>query len=426
MANLLNDIISVITSPREAIEATKFRRTFENVVAKGQNIKKAQRALAKISSKFEGLKQSDIKKWRNAHALALNTENPIRSELYSIYRDALLNDHLKAVIKVRLEKLLKRDFKIVDEDTEEEHPELTKLFHNSWFWQYMTLAWEANLYGFSLIQFGDLTPSIKKGIDHEFCDVEIIPRPHVKPEFGIIVKEPFDEKGVDYRKGPLAIWTLEIGNKNDLGLLLEATPLAISNKYMGIFWDEFAEMFAAPIRIGKTNTENEVERSKVSDMLEKMGRMAYAVVGHDTEIQIVENQKKDAYMVYDKRMERNNKGMSKLVLGSTMTVEDGSSLSQSQVHQAVTEDIADADARSMLFTNNEKLFPFLINHGYPLVGKKFKWDDTEKLNLKEQSAIDKWLIDYFDIEVEYFRKKYNASIVDFKPKAADGGAPVGK
>lgn len=426
MANYIKDIANVLLSPREALEGRKLKRELENVLSKGMKRQEAQRAAAQIASKFEGLKQADIKRWRTAYALALNTDNPIRSELYGIYKDTLLNDHLISVIQIRIETLLKNEFHIVDEESEEAEPELTKLLNKSWFWQFMTVAWESKLYGFSLIQFGDLFESNEPGVSFEFKDVEAVNRSHIKPEWGIIVREPQDDKGFDYRKPPLSNWLLEVGDKKSLGLLLEATPLAISNKYMGIFWDEFAEMFAAPIRVGKTNTNNDGERTKMAEMLEQMGRNAWGVFDHDTDIEIIETQKKDAYMVYDKRMDRNNKGMSKRVLGTTMITEDGASLSQSQVHQDITEAITDSDKRFMLFTINEQLIPFLTMHGYPFEGKKFKWDDSESLGITAQAEIDKWLIQYFDIDIEYFRKRYNANIVDFKKTTVVEGTVEGK
>lgn len=422
MNRIFESLIESTSWGRKATEAIEFK----NVVSKNLSRKKAVKATAKIASKFAGLKESDIRQWRQAHQMALLTKKPSRTELYRIYKDALLNDHLKSVVKVRLEKLLKSEFQIVDAKTGEIDTEVAELFKRSWFWQFLTYSWNANLFGFSLIQFGDLVESNSGIIDYEICDVEEFPREHAKPEQGIIVRQPNDANGWDYRKGTLSEWLIEVGDKKDLGLLLEACPLAISNKYMGIFWDEFAEMFAAPIRVAKVNSSQETERSKAADMLESMGRNAWGVFDQDTDIEIVESNKKDAYLVYDKRMERNEKGMSKLVLGNTMTVDDGSSHSQSQVHEQVTSDIVDSDKREIMFLINEKLIPFLIKKGYPLEGKKFKWDQSEKLSIIEHAEIDKWLIDYFDIEVDYFKNKYNSSITGYKSPTAEGGADVGK
>lgn len=410
---LTERLISFTKAGRESLQA---QRDLSMLLKKGMDIKKAQKLTAKLVNKYDGLKENDIRDWRNAHAAALDSEKPIRYDLYTIYRDTLLDDHLKSVIKVRLEKVLKNEFQIVNDKDGSIDVEATNYLKRRWFWQFMTYAWNANLYGYTLIQFGDI---IKTDKGFEFKDVEEVDRRFLRPEKNQFVLEPYDESGFPYDKGNIANWLLEVGDKKDLGLLLEATPLAISKKYMGIFWDEFGEMFAAPIRVGKTNINNNDERSKVADMLEQMGRNAWGVFDTNTDIEIIETQKKDAYMVYDKRIERLEKGMSKLVVGNTMTTDDGSSHSQSQVHLEITEDIVDSDKRELMFTINEELIPFLIMHGYPLQGKSFKWDDREYLNLKDQADVDKWLLEYFDIDVDYFKSKYNSSIIDYKKQTSN-------
>ena len=49
------------------------------------------------------------------------------------------------------------------------------------------------------------------------------------------------------------------------------------------------------------------------------------VAGMETEIEFVESGKGDAFNVYDKRIDRANSELSKLIIGQTMTIEDGSS-----------------------------------------------------------------------------------------------------
>lgn len=414
--SIFDKIASFPTEVRETFQA---KRRLNNLLD-GMSRQKATKIVDKLVRKYDGLKENDVRSWRTAHALALNPENPNRAELYNVYRDALLDDHLISVIQVRLEKLLKNDFQIVDIDTGEADNEATELLKKRWFWQFLTYSWNANLFGYTLIQFGDL---IETPDGFRFKDIEEVDRRFLKPEFGVYVEDPQDDvaSGYSYRKGGISKWLIEIGSTTDLGLLLEATPLTISKKYMGIFWDEFAEMFAAPMRIGKVDSGNKGESTKMANMLANMGRKAWALIDSQSEIEIVETNKKDAYLVYDKRIERAEKGMSKRVLGSTMIVDDGSSHSQAGVHAEVTEDIVSADKREIMFTINEDLIPFLISHGYPLEGKKFKWDESEKLSLTQQAEIDKWLIDHFDIEADYFKTKYNSSIIDFKQAEPNPG-----
>jgi hypothetical protein len=166
----------------------------------------------------------------------------------------------------------------------------------------------------------------------------------------------------------------------------------------------------------------------MSSTLANMGRSAWGVVDRESEIEIIETSKKDAYMVYDKRMDRCDKEISKRVYGQTMLMDNGSSLSQSEVHMKLAEQISDADRRFLTFHMNERLIPFLTKHGYPFENLTFKYDDSQELSFEEQLKVDQWLIQYFEVELDYFKDQYNSKIKDFKKTLPLGGgdANLGK
>jgi len=60
-------------------------------------------------------------------------------------------------------------------------------------------------------------------------------------------------------------------------------------------------------------------------MLDQMGSNAFAVLDLEDTIEYIKDGQQDAYGVYDKLIERVNSEISKLILGSTMVMDDGSS-----------------------------------------------------------------------------------------------------
>lgn len=417
MNNILKTVLSWHPKGRDIIVAMELK----NLLADPKSRNNLKDKVYQIAQQTQSLAESDKQNWRQAHQAAIDVDNPNRTELYRVYADAMLDGHMKSVWSVRLEMLLKSKFKIVDE-AGNEITEKTKLLNKSWFLEYMTLAMESKLWGHSLIQFTTMK-------DNEFCEVDLVPRVHVKPSLGIVVREPNDQKGWSYYEPPFSKYCVPVGKSKDLGLLLEASPNCISKKYMGQFWDEFAELFAAPIRTGKTDTSDAGKVTRLSTMLSQMGMSAWAVIDRDSEIEITETSKKDAYQVYDKRMERADKENSKLVFGQTMLMEDGSSYSQSEVHQELAENISKSDRRFLMFHMNESLLPFLAMHGYPFTeNESFAWDDSQELSFEEQLKVDQWLIEYFDVEIDYYKKRYNGSITAFKDRSniAAGGGDAGK
>lgn len=114
-----------------------------------------------------------------------------------------------------------------------------------------------------------------------------------------------------------------------VGILLKASQHTIPKKNVLAAWDVFSEIFGMPLRVANTGARDLKDIDRIEEMMARMGKACYAVLPNDTTIQFVESTKSDAFNVYDKRVDRANSEISKLIIGQTMTIEDGSSLSQS-------------------------------------------------------------------------------------------------
>jgi hypothetical protein len=152
-------------------------------------------------------------------------------------------------------------------------------------------------------------------------------------------------------------WLIEAGQPDDLGLYLKAAQHTIPKKNMLAFWDAFGEIFGMPLRMAKTSTRDEKERKRINEQLAALGFAGSAVLPLDTELEFVESSRGDAYNVYNERVDRANSELSKLIIGQTMTIEDGSSLSQSQTHLQVFQNLIDADADMLRDVVNNQLLP---------------------------------------------------------------------
>jgi hypothetical protein len=355
------------------------------------------------------LTKKDIASWRQAWQMAINPENPQRRRLYEVYTDAAIDLHLAGCIEQREGFVLAKAFKIVDKDGKE-RPELSETFQAEWFRDFMQLALESRMWGHSLIQFGDIVSVMGR---RRFESVELVPRMHVIPEYHVITREAGDDpkKGIDYRTGRIAQWCLEAGKPNDLGLLLKCAPAAISKKNMLAFWDGFGELFGMPIRIGKTISRDPAEINKVEKMLAGMGAAPWGLFPEGTEIEIKETTRGDAFNVYDQRVNRCNSEMSKGILNQTMTIDNGSSLSQSEVHLEILQNVILSDAAMIRDLINNRLLPFMVMHGFPLDGYRFDWDETPNYTPEQMLTIEQMLTTAgYDIEPEYFAEKYNIPI----------------
>lgn len=125
---------------------------------------------------------------------------------------------------------------------------------------------------------------------------------------------------------------------------------------------------------------------------------------------IIESTKSDAFNVYDKRVDRSNSEISKLIIGQTMTIEDGSSLSQSQTHLKVFENLVESDAKMLASIINNQLIPRMIRHGYPLKGYHFSWDESVDYTPEQQMEYEKMISDRYEVDPKYFADKYNMPV----------------
>ncbi len=368
-----------------------------------------RKVVADLQRQTDFLAKRDLAEWRLAQQAAINVQQPNRQRLYDIYRDVELDLHLSGCIGQLQGFILGKAFKLTRPDGTPDEDALA-LFETAWFKQLLRYALQARYWGHSLIQLGDVTHR-EDGL-MTFDGVELVPRKHVVPEYGRVTPLPGGnwETGIPYRESPYSDCLIEMGAPDDLGLYLKAAIQTIPKKYAMAFWDAFAEMFGLPIRIAKTASRDQKDIDEMAKMMETMGYQAYAVLPADAEIELKESSRGDAFNVYDKRVERANSELSKLILQVTMTIEDGSSLSQSQVHLKVLDNLIYEIADSLRDMVNDQLIPKMVKLGFPVKGLRFDWDDPIDYTPEQQLAFEQMILNNYEVDGSYFADKYGLPV----------------
>ena len=374
---------------------------------------------ARLMRQTDALTKKDIQVWRQAWQRAINIDHPNRTTLYDIYADCMVDLHLTGCINQRKGKTLRKPFILTDKEGNTD-AKAQACLEKEWFIDFLDLALDSRFWGHSLIQLGDV---VNRDGDIRFNGVQLVPRKHVCPEFGVILTHPGDDprSGITYRTGDFADWTVEVGKPDDLGLLLKCAPSCISKKNMLAFWDMFGETFGIPMRIARTATQDAKERRQLENAMEQMGPKSWIVASEGTDIEIKESSRGDAYNVYDRRVDRCNSELSKGILMQTMTIDNGSSLAQSETHLEIFEDVIEADARFIAYVINDRLLPLMARHGFPVKGCTFRWDNTDTLTPADRREMERTLLQHYNINPEYFRQKYNIDITG--PKNTGMAAP---
>ncbi len=93
-----------------------------------------------------------------------------------------------------------------------------------------------------------------------------------------------------------------------------------------------------------------------------------------------------------------------------MTIEDGSSLSQSETHLKVFENLVEQDCDLVRDIVNNQLLPRMIQHGFPVEGTRFEWDYSEDYTPSQQIQFETMIADHYEVDPQYFADKYNMPV----------------
>jgi len=360
--------------------------------------------------------RQDINTWRLALSTAESVHNPNRTELYRGYQDALLDAHVKTVIDQRHAEVLAKPFEVVDIEGNPLEDWTNKFNRNPMLELYKQMLTSIE-WGFTLVQLCGIE-------DDTFIDTKIVPRQYVKPEQGIVTEHPSSIDGVSFKEGKFSAWTLPVGETKDLGLFLSIMPLYIYKKNSVGAWAEYNELYGEPMRVMKSDVTN--EREEKLEQLANMGRAPYALISHDEELELHEASTGTGYKTYEDYNLYLDGQISKCVLGQTMTTDNGSSRSQSEVHAETMNVRTVQDTWLLEATINDVLIPKMKMLGVPFPeGAKFKVVDKEKLTAEKkfQRVLDLKNAG-FNVPKEWITEEFNIPLDEVEALApTEGVAP---
>lgn len=363
-------------------------------------IKRTKAKIPEVLQKIEVTQirrsSQDIDSWRSAIKSAESTFFPRRTLLYDLYSEILLDGHLTAVIEKRKLSVINTPLHFEQEGKLNE--KITAMISTESFIALLEDILESKVWGHSLIELsfedGILTPAL-------------IPRKHVVPERGIIIKRQSDAEGFSYREFPFSNYLLEVGVKDSLGLLMKAAQYVIYKRGGFGDWAQYCELFGMPFRVAKYDGYDEKTRTDLESALKAAGSAAYIVIPKEADLNFIQNNTQGSAILYDMLVDSCNKEMSKLILGQTMTTEASGAYAQAKVHQEVEQEIHFADKLFVRNVLNDKLIPLLQIHGFNVSNGKFVFQEKENIDKKTRLEMDLKLAERIKIDDKYFYETYN-------------------
>jgi phage gp29-like protein len=193
------------------------------------------------------------------------------------------------------------------------------------------------------------------------------------------------------------------------------------------FWLIFLEKFGMPttvMRLPDGQIDDPGQLAKAKRALAAIQSDSGAVIPESMTWELIEAARSGT-ADYDGLCERMDKAISKVVLSQTMTTDDGSSLSQAQVHESVSEAVIDADADLINESFRRQVATWLTEWNFPNANTPRILRETEPeedLNQRAERDGKVYALGYKPTP-EYIEETYGAGWVPrSEPAPVDGQA----
>lgn len=308
--------------------------------------------------------------WWDALQIAERVTYPSRTRLYDLYKHIIVDAHLSGIIEKRIASIINKDvcFKKDGEEVEEmevvtESPEFRKLLRELMLQKF---------WGISGMEF---LPGPK-------LEFNCIPRKHIKPEKGIIVRQQEDQTGSDYRD----VWNMwVVGDPSDYGILLKCAPLVLWKKGIMGDWAQYIEIFGQPFVVGKYNGFDTKTKNELDVALRNFGGSNRMMVPNEAGIEVIDGKTSNGNGdLQDKFRQACNEELSVLVLGATETTtsSDSSGYAQAKTHGKQQDIILKADMIDIMdLLNCDHFLNILRSYGLPVDGGHFEFE--QEVDLQE-------------------------------------------
>jgi SPP1 gp7 family putative phage head morphogenesis protein len=202
------------------------------------------------------------------------------------------------------------------------------------------------------------------------------------------------------------------------GMMRPAAWMYLFKNYAIKDWVQFAEVFGMPLRLGKYDpAASKEDKDALYAAVMAIAADAAGIISRNTEIEFIEagNQGGSSAEVYERLASYCDRGMSKVILGQTLTTDTSGSTgtyAAGAVHDRVRQDLLEADVSAVCRVLQRDL-------ARPIVGFNLGWDRALRLPTIEMDTRSPE-----QIRAEAEEKREAAKTIRILTK--DIGLPVGR
>lgn len=318
----------------------------------------------------------EMSNYRNAIDAAEMPTMPRRASLYAMYKAVEEDDQVFTQLRIAKATVTKSPYDLVAPNGKPD-PEAAKLLATTWFDRLMEVLVDTEFWGHSLVEFDP----IRK--DGRFTNFNLLPREHVRPEYGDVLAYATDLTGIPYRDQPDFPYLLEIGDPFDLGAYRVVAKPVIRKKYADTDWSIYSEKFGMPYLTIKTSTTQKNELDAKAEMAANFGSNGWAILDEEDEINLhSQTVGANSHHIYSDRMTDADNRIAKIMNGQTGASDEKAYVGSAEVHERLLNEFTLDRLTRIERWVNDQLVPFLLRWGYPLAGYTFEFPELKKRRAK--------------------------------------------
>ncbi|WP_312395693.1 DUF935 family protein [Chryseobacterium sp.] len=357
-----------------------------------------------------------LESWKTAVMLATDPDNPDKQNLHLLYENQKTDNHLESTIETRIAKTQQSPFKLVGKTSKERDEEAEKLFKTLWFQEFIKLVIEYKFDGTKLIE---VFKTNEEGILTEVTEIK---QPFFNAKKGIILKEPGQTTGEDYRFGPLSTYYIQIGKDyKDLGTRALIAPIILAKKLGLGSWLDFIEKYGVPPLFVTTDREDDERLLELFEMATNFKSNNFMIGRGNEKFEIPNISSTNSQEAFDGLIKRADNEVSKRILGGTGLTDEKGFVGSVEIQFELAQFRFTSDKLLVRNVVNEKLIPLLVklSPAYSsLANFDFEWDDEDEMTIDKLIKIIQALGGYFDFDPQQIEQITGLKILGIKDSSS--------
>ena len=367
--------------------------------------------ITSINVRMPNRSTQNIESWRNAIRSFENLTNPSRVGLYDLYDDIELDGQVISTWDKRSDALTNKRLLFKRDGNEDE--EITKLLNSPDMRLFVKELHKAISYGFTLIQVNNIW--YDEDEERYRISWDLIPRKHVHPEPGfecISKEQSMATKDFLYLEKPLSDYMVWAGDPKDKGILVAVAQYVIYKRGGFGDWAQFSEMFGMPFRELSYDDYDQATRLKLEQAMEDWGAAGYIIKPKGAELTLHDTGGSTSSAdVYDLLISKCDAAISKIILGNTLTTEQGEIGSQAlgEVHKEAESEKNASDQLFILSVLNTRFRAVLKRFGFNLTGGEIMYEglETDWERLKTKWDVVKEISDKVPVDDDFIYEEFD-------------------